>query len=379
MSIRICVKKRGVAMGTERVLFVVDYLPTKANSVGAILNVLLKAFARDDREFIIVHKTDRDISSSHVVYIDGHKTYTSQGFDDRKKLFHLIRPNFIDKQLRKRESLRQLEQIIKSESADMVVFFVFSPDKDYAQICIRNKTNYVWILYDTYIARPGIQFDQGYKIERYVIENSKAYFIPSFFYPEYQRIYKTEKVVQYDLPLLIEKEDVLNAFSRKAPVFDYTYFGQIQSFRNEKAIKTICRRLGIIIDVFSAENYESDDTFIMHEGLLKEALYDVVAHSRFLIAFDNSKPFNIYLPSKSYLYASFTKPVIAFGDNDKSSLKDFFSDYPFFYYQDIHAPLEGLRDFIEANECQSFNVDVYNNYLRYLPQNALSSFVSILG
>ena len=104
----------------------------------------------------------------------------------------------------------------------------------------------------------------------------------------------------------------------------------------------------------------------------------MVAHSRFLIAFDNSAPFHIYLPSKSYLYASFTKPVIAFGDNETSSLKDFFSDYPYFYYQDIHASAEGLKAFIEANGEQSFHEELYDQYLRYLPQHALTSFADVM-
>lgn len=368
-------------MDKKRILYVVDYLPTKANSVGAILHVLLKSFAREDREFIIVHKADEEISASDVTYIDGYKTYTTEDADGKRKLSRFIRrgKTFMAHRTKREESLLQLERIIQSELPDIVFFFVFSPDKDYAQICIRNQMEYVWVLYDTYIARPGIQFDKGYEIEKYVIENAKAYFIPSFFYPEYRRTYKTERVVQYDLPLLIEKKEVLAAYNRRTPVFDYTYFGQIQSFRNAEAVKAICRKLAIKIDVFTAERYQSDDTFRIHEGLLKEALYDVVAHSRFLITFDNSAPFQIYLPSKSYLYVSFTKPVIAFGDNETSSLKEFFSDYPYFYYQDIRASFEGLKAFLEANGNQSFNADIYNHYLRYLPQHALTSFDGVIG
>ena len=367
-------------MDKKRILYVVDYLPTKANSVGAILQVLLQAFARGDREFIIVHNADGEISASDITYIDGYKTYTTEEADGRRKLSRFIRrgKTFMAHRTKREESLLQLEQIIQTESPDLIIFFVFSPDQDYARICIRNQTEYVWVLYDTYIARPGIQFDEGYEIEKYVIENAKAYFIPSFFYPEYQRTYQTEKVVSYDLPLLIEKQEVLAAYNRKAPVFDYTYFGQIQSFRNEEAVKAICRKAAIKIDVFTAERYQSDDTFRIHEGLLKEALYDVVAHSRFLIAFDNSAPFHIYLPSKSYLYASFTKPVIAFGDNETSSLKDFFSDYPYFYYQDIHASADGLKAFIEGNGTQSFHGELYDRYIRYLPQHALASFAGIM-
>ena len=233
-----------IPVDKKRILYVVDYLPTKANSVGAILQVLLQSFAREDREFIIVHNADGEISAADVTYIDGYKTYTTEEADGRRKLSRFIRrgKTFMAHRTKREESLLQLEQIIRAESPDLIIFFVFSPDQDYARICIRNKTEYVWVLYDTYIARPGIQFDEGYEIEKYVIENAKAYFIPSFFYPEYQRTYQTEKVVSYDLPLLIEKEVVLAAYNRKAPVFDYTYFGQIQSFRNEEAEKAICRK-----------------------------------------------------------------------------------------------------------------------------------------
>ena len=234
-------------------------------------------------------------------------------------------------------------------------------------------------MYDTFISRPGINPENS-KEEQYVINNSNGYFVPSFFIEDYQINYQNaaswEKIRKYDLPLLIEKRNVKFTYENnlKNNSYDFTYFGQIQTFRNSDKIKKIFSKLNITLDIFTTMNIESDNIFKVHSAIANNDLWSVVANSKYLVVFDNSKPYNTYLPSKAYLYVSFTKPIIAFGDNDTSALKSFFKEYPMFYYQNINESLDGLLTFINTTFDYRFNEAIYSMYEQYLPQNALTSF-----
>lgn len=131
------------------------------------------------------------------------------------------------------------------------------------------------------------------------------------------------------------------------------------------------RQLGMIIDVFPSRKIGENPSFILHPPASGDDLYRAVAESKFLIAFDNGAPFENYLPSKAFLYVSFTKPVIAFGENKDSALLRFFKDYPFFYYHKIGEPLDGLLQFMRTDFSDGFNEKIYDNYIGYSPAYAL--------
>lgn len=116
----------------------------------------------------------------------------------------------------------------------------------------------------------------------------------------------------------------------------------------------------------------------MHPAVTKNNLFETVAGSKYLVALDNSFPYNKYLPSKAYLYASFTKPIIAFGDNSSSALKTFFKDYPWFYYHNINDSLDGLLLFLQTSKSAGFEKQYYQNYSQYLPQNALIPLINLI-
>ena len=356
----------------KKLLYVVDYLQNEPNSVGIILNVMLaelQVWGGGVKQMVVKVRGNQE---NTYIYddIDGYKTYTARSYTGISSLAIRAKRKFFGVRGQKECNISHISTIIDLEHPDLVVFFVFSPDEDYTRVCQDRNIPYIYMLYDTYAGRPGIDAEKARQIEKIVIDSSVAYFVPGFFYNEYKQ-YSSEKVIPFDLPLLIQKDKVKAAFSRNAEKYNFSYFGQIQNFRNAERIKDICRQLNIKLDVFPSMPVERDDVFIVHEPVSEDALYDAVCHSKFLIAFDNSAPYDRYLPSKAYLYASFTKPIIAFGDNKESALLGFFSEYPYFYYQNINESIDGLIEFIQLAWKSEFNESLYNRFTKFTPAIAL--------
>lgn len=381
----------------KKILYVVKYLPDACNSVGDILKCMVDLPQMKNYEQVIAQCDGHSFSFLDVSYKDKCKYYNAEIISIKeiisnkkinllkkiKLIFNKIKL-FIIQKLNKSERFLQktnedyLIKIIKDEQPDLVVFFVYSPQKRYAEICKESNTKYAYMLYDTFLARPGVDKKVCSIKEKYVIENSEAYFVPSFFADDYYNEYGRGKIIGFDLPLLVEKEDVETAYKNKK-IFEFSYFGQIQNFRNGDKIRQIFVKLGIKLDVFtSSYECESDETFVIHNVLKGNELYSAVAGSKFLVAFDNSVPYNMFLPSKACLYVSFTKPIIIFGDNDKSALKDFLKDYPKCYYQNINEPSDGLLEFINNNQKSEFDEKIYSEYLNYLPCNSLKKFAEFI-
>ena len=358
----------------KKILYVVSVLQDKPNSVGNILNTMLSQIsAMADVQQVITLEWGNEYGTSVLNSIGGYKTYTAKRY--RRSVHFLMR---VQRKLAGKDQIvynaKHIGNIIDKEKPDFVVFFVLSPDLHYMNLCKKKEIPYAYMLYDTYIARPDVNFDEAFRIERQVIESSSGYFVPRFFCKDYFKHYDSDKIIPYDLPLLIPKDDVRAAYQRNTKEYEYTYFGQIQSFRNADKIQELCKKLGISIDVFASDPIvaSEDSVFRIHSGISGEELYDVAAHSRFLVAFDNSAPYNHYLPSKVYLYVSFTKPVIAFGDNKDSSMIEFFRDYPWFYYQNINENIGGLAEFLENYHHSAFDENLYSHYTRFLPDNAMT-------
>ncbi|MBQ1393133.1 MAG: hypothetical protein IIY81_06315 [Lachnospiraceae bacterium] len=275
------------------------------------------------------------------------------------------------------------EDIIKKENPALVVFFIYTPDIKCASICEDMYVKFIILLYDTFLSRPGVEKEQTMITEKTLIEKSYGYLVPSFFYKEYSNCYDQKKLLSYNLPLVIEREQVVDAFNCTADGYDFLYLGQIQQFRNLEKIKVLFNQMNLKLHVFTSQDLESDSIFQIHSAVSGMDMYKLVAHSKFLVAFDNSFPYAHYLPSKSYLYVSFTKPVIAFGDNDESALKDFFSDYRLFFYQNINKPLDKLIEFINNNTETSFDEQIYNQYVQFTPSvssyNIVEKFFELSG
>ena len=235
------------------------------------------------------------------------------------------------------------------------------------------------MLYDTYIERPGLSRKE-FVVEDREIQNAVGYFVPDFFARAYHNYYPYKNIFSYCLPLLIPKRGVIEAYGKSSLEYEFTYFGQIQSFRNGDKMKEIFKSLGLTLHIFSMENKKSDDNFVFHKSVSQNELYETVASSKFLVAFDNGEPYSHYLPSKAYLYVSFTKPIIVFGNNDNSALMDFLKDYPYYYYFNTgKSSIDELKRFINSSFQDEFDEHTYSKYLDYLPQNALKGITTMIN
>ena len=270
-------------------------------------------------------------------------------------------------------------KIFRLEKPDVVIYFSLSPQEVFTRIFKKRNIPYISLLYDTFASNPCIT-PRDRKIESDAIANAVAYFVPNFFIHDYRKYYRHSNIYPFRLPLLIPKNKVLEAYERTESSFKFTYFGIMQAFRNADRIKVFFQNLGETLDVFSPVNSDSDSTYIFHKAVQQEQLYEAVAASDFLVAFDNSDPYAHYLPSKAYLYVSFTKPIIVFGDNQDSALIRFLDGYPYCYYHNINDPsLDGLLEFINANQsAKGFDEETYSRYKDYLPQAALCDVVAVI-
>lgn len=289
-----------------------------------------------------------------------------------KKLFlTFLRVLRLGKLYVKYEYSTYFKKIIKEERPDIVVFSVFAPSKIFTKILIKHKIPYCCVLFDTFIENPAINKKKGKKIEEFVINNSIEYFIPSYFYNGYKDNYQSKKIKSYYMPLLIDSTSVKNAYANCELKYSFSYFGSMHTFRNSDVVKKIFKQLNLQLHIFNATNKPSDEVFIQHKPLHAELLYEALVSSKFLVVFDNGHPYEHYLPSKVIPYVSFTKPIIVFGNNNESALKNFLKDYPLYYYHDIREPLDGLIEFINKDLPNEYNEEIYSNYLKYLPENAL--------
>ena len=350
----------------KKILYVSDFALDRYNSVRDILYNLITLNDTQLYKHVIIKSNGKMHNPIKEYYYENIKTYSAgnskcSGYLNRnditfcekilflfyKSIYLLLDVIGLENKFKNIDNFAYIKHLINKENPDLVVFLTYNPSYKCAKFCKMHNIPYISILYDTYIGRPNINIERAFKIEKYVIENSQGYYVPDFFFELYSKNYRTNgnNVKCFKLPLLIPQKDVMFAYEHNLQKYDFTYFGQMQAFRNGDTVKNIFKLLNKKVDVFSTENYDSDETFIIHPAVTKENLYNVVAGSKFLVAIDNSFPYQDYLPSKVYLYVSFTKPVVAFGDNEKSALKEFFKDYPCFYYQNINESTEGLKNF----------------------------------
>ncbi len=384
----------GNYMKTLTVVF--DGTLDQCNSVRDILYNLLEQFDSSEYKKIIIRRSGVSSYPIEAIQEAGYKTYISLSYKSFlkkyeisvfKKTIYFIKI-LVYKIITKlpiigdiyfqNSNLKFINKVLKTEKPDMVFFFSLSPLKNFSKICKKRNIPYISILYDTFIERPYITPKKATE-EKDEIANAVAYFVPDFFVDGYYKHYDFENIYPLRLPLLIPKEDVMAAYDNIENTYEFSYFGQMQNFRNGDAIKEIFKELGLVLDVFSTEKNQSDDVYKYHNAVSGDELNNVVASSDFLVAFDNGEPYSHYLPSKAYLYVSFTKPIIVFGDNEKSALKTFLKDYPMWYYHNINdSSKEGIKAFINKSHSMGFSEEIYSKYLEYLPQNALKEIVGLV-
>lgn len=376
----------------KTVVYISDYLLHDKNSVRDILKSLVDNV--EDVKTVLVKyepvtnkKIHRTNKLNYILFrMDENKKgrfgrfapvkgLINIGWRIQKKIMRLRNPFLNDCAEEEIRKAIIYQKIFHREKADLVLFLLYSPEPALTELCQKMNLPYVCILYDTYLSRPFLNKEAATQIEKSVILSSKGYFVPDFFYKEYDTYYQCEKVHSFKLPLLLDINKVKAVIAEESNnkfKYSFAYFGQLQSFRNVEKIREICRMENIMIDIFTTDDIDPDDVYRVHEAVDSEQLLHIVAQSQILVIFDNSIPYDKYLPSKVYLYVSFAKPILVFGDNSESAVIQFLKGYPYYYYYNIKSKENFLQDFLATiPDTFCFDDSVYNQYLDYLPDNAL--------
>lgn len=169
-------------------------------------------------------------------------------------------------------------------------------------------------------------------------------------------------------PLFPSIEEVTLAYEKygsRSEIYRFSYFGQMQTFRNIEEISALFNKLNWVIDIFSWQQPLKSNSFKYHKPEINENYYKNIVLSKYLIVFDNNDPYTHYMPSKLYQLIAFGKPIIVFGKNDWSATKDFLKNYPYYWYLDLRnsnivSELERIVD--NKNKSNLFNKSIYDKY-----------------
>ena len=359
----------------EKVLFCVTFKHNEPNSVALILSNILKNIDKKNLDVrIAIERTDI-FSPLEIVNIDNEIYYLTDS--SKRNMLGKIH-FFINKSLRKIGLLKinpfalYLKKIKRRFNFSKIIFFIGTPKVDVCNYLYNHNIQYSVILYDKWLSRPYKDNKKIINEEKHIIMHSHSYYVPNFFFNNYQKEYMSDKIHPYYLPLLIEKEEV-DKYSNADIIYQFSYFGQLQYFRNVENIEIIFRSLNLKLDIFTDDiPVKSYRNYIFHKSIVGDSLLKATSQSRFLVVFDNAQPYEDYLPSKVIQYVSFTKPIIVFGTNKESAIRSFLNDYSCWYYHFLGSPLSGLLNFIKRNSKYNFfSTEDYSKYLHHLPKNVI--------
>ncbi len=271
----------------KKILYICDYGLEEYNSVRDILYNIIKDERLSECDQAIAIALGYLHQPFMTSYYEDIKTYftSNQSFktylkskkvsfaDIIRTFFHRVAYVImsrlgLEKAYIEHDKMAYIKRVMKVGKPDLMVFLIFDPNKRYADLCKKRKIPYISFLYDTYIDRPGIDKNEGYRLEKHIIDNSEKYFIPSFFYDAYTDTYKNNSELgKCNLPLLIDEKQVVQSFENSSKRYRFVYFGQIQNFRNGSEINDIFKKMGYKLDVFTTEKYQNNESFSFHKAI----------------------------------------------------------------------------------------------------------------
>lgn len=368
---------RSVNKDALSLLFVVDYGLDSPNSVGQILrNIYFDSIFSSIVKCILVlgdcfeYLCEENIDGNIQLKFTNDKTHSNIIF--RRSIFVIAFFKFlavIKKVLRRGDASFQtivvsssLRFIKRKFKISRVLFLTYSPDK-YAY---KSGIPYSYFLYDTFLGRPSID-SKSIKMERRVIKRCISYYLAPFFFDNYKEKYpENRKIKSLAYPLFPSIENVRSTQNLDIK-YSFSYFGQLQNFRNVSDIAAMFDVLGILVDVFSWQHPVKNKSFVYHQPLIGKEYYKAINQSRCILIFDNNHPYSHYMPSKLYEIIAFSKPIIVIGKNEESATIDFLKDYPYKAFINLNKnPINQLKTLI-ADECfMGKKDDLYDNYYKFL-------------
>ena len=370
------------------ILFVVDYGLESPNSVGQILrNIAFSDTFGSFEKYVFVRSVnfcffDRNIVANDVTQITvSNHSVPHQIFRRNIILCLWFKVLRLFVSIAHRGGSRLLTMVMTSNlrvlkkifNVDFALYLTGTPN-EYA---MKSKIPYSYFLYDTYLSRPGVA-PKFIEIEERVIKKSIAYYQAPFFYTDYHAKYPEYSNIKcLAFPLYPTKEEVDKAKSRSKGIqYKFSYFGQMQDFRNIEEIAALFESVGIYIDVFSWQHPIDSKSFVYHKTLIGDDYFKAIVESEYLLVFDNNEPFAHYMPSKLYQFIAFSKPIVLFTKNDKSATIDFLKDYPYFYKFDLRYTdvTKNFMSFIERGNNFSEN-NLFDEYDRLYSRNVITKVI----
>lgn len=211
------------------------------------------------------------------------------------------------------------------------------------------------------------------EFESKLIKHSDKYFIPEFCIDSYKKQFNCpNNLISYCLPAAIEfkTNDLF-----KTEKFTFSYFG------------TLRKNYSLFDDYFKylSSNKKNKLKFYgwtsnklanrvggqYFNPVLGPKLIDELLKSDFLMVLDNPPSMSDLIPSKTIMYASTTKPIIVFGENDDSALLKFLKKikYERYIYIKPTDSYELLDKFIKEYSNVSFDEECYKRQSDYYPSN----------
>lgn len=211
------------------------------------------------------------------------------------------------------------------------------------------------------------------EFEGKLINLSDKYFIPEFCIDAYKKQFNNySNLISYCLPVAIEFNDN-NLF--KTEKLTFSYFGTLRKKYNlfDDYFKHLSSNQ---MNQLKFYGWTSDKLANRVGGkyfnpVSGNKLIDELLKADFLMVLDNPPSMTDLIPSKTIMYASTTKPIIIFGENDDSALLKFLKKikYERYIYVKPTDSFESLDKFIKEYSNVYFDEECYKRQFDYYPSN----------
>lgn len=267
---------------------------------------------------------------------------------------------------------KTINRLLKEINIDAIISISGCYECNVAGCAVAHKKNINFFSYlcDPY---PFIKMSRFKNSFNKVLRIAKTIFVPLEYRDDYYSFFagQKHKIIGLEFPCLLNKELILQNVShiKKKDEIVISYFGSLgYDGRNTNELSSIFSdRDNLLLNLYtSSKDTIHKKNIIFNSMISQEEMINKMLESNFLLVVDNNSKM---LPSKCVRYVSTTIPIIVITAQEKSSITSFLSKYKKYYIHKIGNDINGLYNYIYENSIIpfEFDVEVYNNYLDYLP------------
>lgn len=270
---------------------------------------------------------------------------------------------------------RIYKKIIKQYKINYVIRGATKNDGLKALIKTKKKfgINYSVILTDPIFYFPKTNGRRISKLEENLIKCSDSYFVPEFCFDTYtNRFNRNLNIKSFCFPVSAQLSKFDDCENNGLII---SYFGtqrvDYNVFNNTFAYLAKQHRASLRLYGWGNNALVNETGGTHFNPVSGSQLICEILKANFLLAIDNPPHMTDLLPSKIVLYASTTKPIIIFGENDDSALLKFLKKikYERYIYIKPTDSFELLDKFIKEYSNVSFDEECYKRQSDYYPSN----------